>query len=155
MPEPPFVNHCLELPAPLGPVRARRMFGMCGLYVNGLFVALVAAERLYLKADAGTRATFGAAGCEPFTYRGDGRSVTLGYRAAPAEALDSPVPAGSARLSPACSHRSSAAASWRCSVTQTQPPSTRSQRAAAAAGSVRAWHGARAHDQGARTSALG
>lgn len=37
MPEPPFVDHCLELPAPLGPVRARRMFGMWGLYVDGLF----------------------------------------------------------------------------------------------------------------------
>lgn len=91
MPHPPFVEHCLELLAPLGPVRARRMFGGWGLYADGLFVALIAAERLYLKADAGTREQFAAAGCEPFVYSSDGKSVSLGYWTVPAEALDSPA----------------------------------------------------------------
>ena len=49
---PPLVEHCLELLAPLGTARARRMFGGHGLRVDGVFVALVAFERLYLKADA-------------------------------------------------------------------------------------------------------
>lgn len=88
---PPFVEHCLELLAPLGPARARRMFGGWGLYADDLFVALIAAERLYLKADAGTRERFAAAGCEPFTYSGDGKSVTLGYWTVPPEALESPA----------------------------------------------------------------
>lgn len=88
---PPFVEHCLELLAPLGPVRARRMFGGWGLYADGLFVALIAAERLYLKADAGSREHFAAAGCEPFTYSADGRSVSLGYWTVPPEALDAPA----------------------------------------------------------------
>lgn len=88
---PPFVDHCLELLAPLGTVRTRRMFGGWGLYVDELFLALIAGERLYLKADAESRNAFEAAACEPFVYRSDGKSVSLGYWTAPAEALDSPA----------------------------------------------------------------
>jgi len=65
------------------------------------------------------------------------------------------VPAGSARLSPACSQTSSAGASLRFWVTQTQPASTRNQRATAAAGSVRAWRGSSGHTHGATSVALG
>jgi len=87
---PPFVSHCLELMAPLGDVRARRMFGGHGLYLDELFIALIANERLYLKADDTSRAAFERAGCEPFMYsRRDTGAVTLGYWSAPDEALDS------------------------------------------------------------------
>ena len=86
-----FVSHCLELLAPLGTPRARRMFGGHGLYVDELFVALIASERLYLKADAQTRPRFEAAGCAPFVYDGQGRSVTMGYYTAPDDALESPA----------------------------------------------------------------
>ena len=84
-------THCLELLAPLGAVRARRMFGGHGLYVDDLFVALIADERLYLKVDAQTRAAFEAAGCEPFVYDGRGQAVTMGYWTAPDEAIESPA----------------------------------------------------------------
>lgn len=86
-----FVTHCLELLAPLGAARSRRMFGGHGLYVDELFVALIAFERLYLKADEQTRPQFVAAGCSPFVYDGKGRSVTLGYYSAPEEAMESPA----------------------------------------------------------------
>ena len=88
---PPFVEHCQELLAPLGAVRVRAMFGGWGLYLDGFFVALIAFERLYLKADASTREQFTAAGCQPFVYDGQGKSVTMGYWTAPDEALDSPM----------------------------------------------------------------
>ena len=88
---PPFVDHCAELLSPLGAVRVKRMFGGWGLYVDEIFLALIAYERLYLKADAETRAAFEAEGCEPFIYSADGKSVSLGYWTAPAEALDSPA----------------------------------------------------------------
>jgi len=91
MDPPPFVDHCLELLAPLGRVHARRMFGGWGLYADGLFVALIAADRLYLKTDAGSRERFAAAGCEPFVYSADGKCVTLGYWTVPPEALDAPA----------------------------------------------------------------
>ena len=91
MQTPPFVSHCLELFAPLGAVRARRMFGGHGIYLDGLFIALIAADRLYLKSDPTRRAAFERAGCEPFAYsRRDAGAVTLGYWSAPDEALDSP-----------------------------------------------------------------
>lgn len=85
-----FVAHCLELLGSVGPARSRRMFGGHGFYVDDLFIALIAYERLYLKADASTRAAFEAAGCQPFVYDGAGKSVTLGYFSAPEEAMESP-----------------------------------------------------------------
>jgi DNA transformation protein len=90
MPADGFVVHCLELLAPLGAARARRMFGGHGLYVDDVFVALVADDRLYLKADDATRARFEAAGCQPFTYEARGRRTATSYWSAPPEALESP-----------------------------------------------------------------
>ena len=88
---PPFVSHCLDLFAPLGAVRASRMFGGHGLYVDDVFVALIAEERLYMKTDDTSRTAFERAGCEPFAYsRRDRTAVTLGYWTAPEQALDSP-----------------------------------------------------------------
>ena len=85
-----FVDHCLELLAPLGRVRARRMFGGHGVYIDDLFVALIAAERLYLKAGPETSDRFAAAGGQPFTYARDGKTASLGFWTAPDEAMDSP-----------------------------------------------------------------
>jgi DNA transformation protein len=87
----PFVEHCVELLAPAGPARARRMFGGHGLYVGDLFVGLVAGERLYLKADAASAVHFAAAGCEPFVYRGRGRTVRMSFWSVPPDALESPA----------------------------------------------------------------
>jgi len=86
-----LVDHCIELLAPLGVVRSRRMFGGHGLYVDDLFIAILSAERLYLKADANTQTRFEAAGCVPFVYEAKGKSVRLGYWTAPPDAMDSPA----------------------------------------------------------------
>ena len=90
MAPPEIVAHCLELLTPLGATRARRMFGGFGLYIDDLFIALIAADRLYLKVDAQTRASFEAAGCLPFVYDAAGKQVSLGYFSAPEEAMESP-----------------------------------------------------------------
>lgn len=87
-----FAGYCGELFAPLGAVRVKRMFGGHGIYVDELFIAIVAGETLYLKADAQTKAQFEVAACRPFTYSAkDGRKMTMGYWSAPAEAMDSPA----------------------------------------------------------------
>jgi DNA transformation protein and related proteins len=86
-----LVDHCLELLSPLGAVRAKRMFGGHGLYIDDLFVALIAFERLYLKVDAASRERFEAAGGEPFVYDAKSRAVSLGYWTVPAEAMESPA----------------------------------------------------------------
>jgi DNA transformation protein len=85
-----FVAHCLELLGSVGTARSRRMFGGHGFYVDDLFIGLIAYERLYLKADAFTRASFEAAACLPFVYDGAGKSVTMAYFSAPEEAMESP-----------------------------------------------------------------
>ena len=93
-----FADFCCELLACLGPLRARRMFGGWGLSVDGLTVAIVAdlgqGDRLWLKADADTRAQFEAAGCARFTYpmrQGDQLvDRSMNYYCPPDEAMDAP-----------------------------------------------------------------
>jgi DNA transformation protein and related proteins len=86
-----LVAHCVELIAWVVRVPTRRMFGGHGVYVDDVFVALVAGERLYLKVDAQTRAQFEAAGAVPFVYgSAAGKTVALGYFSAPEEAMESP-----------------------------------------------------------------
>jgi DNA transformation protein len=108
---PPFVSHCLELLAPLGTARARRMFGGHGLYIDDVFVALIADERLYMKADDSSQPAFERAGSRPFAYsRRDCGAVALGYWSAPEDALDSPAAmAPWARLSLAAALKAKAA----------------------------------------------
>ena len=86
-----LVDHCLELLAPLGAVRARRMFGGHGLYCDDLFFALIANDGLYVKVDAQSQPAFVAAGCEPFVYDAKGRAMTMSYWSVPAEAMESPA----------------------------------------------------------------
>lgn len=84
-----FVAHCTELLGSGGTVRSRRMFGGHGLYVDGLFVAIIAAGRLYLKVDAQTRPAFEAAGCAPFIYDAARKAVAMSYFSAPDDAIES------------------------------------------------------------------
>ncbi len=83
-----FVEYTLELLEPLGPVRARAMFGGWGLYDGGLMFGLIIEGRLYLKVDDVTRPAFEAAGCEPFVYTGAHKPVTMSYWTAPTDAQD-------------------------------------------------------------------
>lgn len=86
-----FTELCVEMLAPLGPVRVRRMFGGQGLYVDGLFMAIIDDGQLFLKTDDVTRERFDAAGCVPFTFPNkDGEAVVTSYRRPPEEALESP-----------------------------------------------------------------
>jgi DNA transformation protein len=85
-----FTSHCVDLLAPLGPVRTKRMFGGVGFYIDDVFIALIAFERLYLKVDALTRPQFEAAGCRPFVYDAAGKAMTMGYFSAPEDAMESP-----------------------------------------------------------------
>ena len=104
-----FVAHCTELLGGLGPVRVRRMFGGHGLYAGEVFVALIAADRLYLKVDAISRPAFEAAGCVPFTF-GGGKTVVLGYFSVPDDAMESaPAMHPWARLALAAAMRARAA----------------------------------------------
>jgi DNA transformation protein and related proteins len=86
-----LTRHCMDLLSPLGRPRAKRMFGGVGLYVDDVFIALIAFERLYLKVDAQTRPKFEAAGCEPFIYDAATKAVAMSYFSAPDDAMESPA----------------------------------------------------------------
>jgi DNA transformation protein len=85
-----WVDHCLELLSPLGRPRAKRMFGGHGLYVDDVFIALLARDQLYLKVDEQTRPLFEAEGCTPFAFEHKGKPMQMSYFTAPPEAMDSP-----------------------------------------------------------------
>lgn len=87
-----FVAYCSELLSTVGEVRARRMFGGWGLYADGVFIAIIVGEILYLKTDEQTRSQFVRAGSKPFEYTARGKQRTsTGYWSAPPEAMDSPA----------------------------------------------------------------
>jgi DNA transformation protein and related proteins len=91
-PAPEIVAWSNELLAPLGAVRAKRMFGGWGLYVDEVFIAIIVGEDLFLKTDDESRPDFETAGCRPFEYRAaDGQHVAMSYWSAPAEAMESPA----------------------------------------------------------------
>ena len=83
-----FINYLVELLAPFGNVRARRMFGGCGIFKDDLMFGLVVEETLYLKVDDANRADFDARGLERFVYYKKGKPTYLSYYEAPEEALD-------------------------------------------------------------------
>ncbi len=87
-----FVSHCLELLSPLGSTSSRRMFGGHALYIDGLCMALIIQDTLYLKVDDSSRALFERSGCTPFTYTAKGDAIhSLGYYTAPEAAMESPA----------------------------------------------------------------
>ena len=87
-----FVSHCLELFTPLGRTSSRRMFGGHALYIDGLCMALIMGDMLYLKVDDAHRATFERAHCKPFTYAAKDHEIhSVSYYTAPDEAMESPA----------------------------------------------------------------
>ena len=90
MPDSGFVSHCLELLSPLGRTSSRRMFGGHALYIDGLCMALIMGDMLYLKADDAHRANFERANCKPFTYTAKDTEIhSLNYYTALEEAMES------------------------------------------------------------------
>ena len=75
---------------PFGPVSVRRMFGAYGVFYQGLMIALLNRDTLYLKSDQASVSLYHKQGCEQFTYQRQGRSVGLSYFAAPNNMFDSP-----------------------------------------------------------------
>ena len=85
-----FIRLIEEALAPLGSVKARRMFSGAGLYSGSVMFALIADDTLYLKADDATRTAFEAEGLGPFVYQGKGKPVRMSYWQAPQRLLDDP-----------------------------------------------------------------
>ena len=84
-----FLEWLRDLLEPIGRVGFKRMFGGHGLYLDGLFVAIVVDGRPYFKVDSETQPAFAAAGCAPFVYDSGGKHVEMSYWSLPESALDS------------------------------------------------------------------
>jgi len=63
-----FRTHLLELMAPLGGLRTRRMFGGVAIYREDLLFALVAGDRLSFQVDEDSRGWFEARNLAPFRH---------------------------------------------------------------------------------------
>ena len=66
---------------------ANRMFGGWGVYVDDVFIAIVAGDTLWLEVDEGNRADYDAAGAPAFRPFAD-RDTVMSYREVPADVLD-------------------------------------------------------------------
>lgn len=86
-----FAIYINDLLSPHGRIMIKRMFGGHGVYCDGLFIAILSGETLYFKADEASRQAFEDAGCARFTYSRAGQTASLGFYAAPAEAMESPA----------------------------------------------------------------
>jgi DNA transformation protein len=81
-----------DLFSEFGSVDIRRMFSGAGVFADGLMVALVVRDVLYLKSDETGAARFAAEGCEQFGYTRAGRRRTaLPYWRVPDRLLDDPA----------------------------------------------------------------
>jgi len=87
----PLVLHACELLSCLGPVQAKRMFGGYGLSVDGMNVAIIAYDTLFLKSNEQTKPQWLAAGARAFEYEARGEMRQTHYHTPPDEALESPA----------------------------------------------------------------
>jgi DNA transformation protein len=85
-----FVEHSLDLFAPLGDVTARSMFGGHGLYQDGIMFGLLDDGELFLKTDELCQPAFEAAGGKCWTYPSPKGPMQTRYFQPPAEAMDDP-----------------------------------------------------------------
>ncbi len=85
-----FADFVVEMFEPFGIVQAKRMFGGHGIFHDGLMIALIADDELYLKADAQAAPKFEALGLGPFEYNKNGKVMAMSYYRAPDEVLERP-----------------------------------------------------------------
>jgi DNA transformation protein len=89
LPRDEWIEHLLDLLAPLGRVTARRFFGGHGLVLAGEQFAFAIDGVLFLRADAALAAELEAQGAEPFSYETRVRKVRVGsYWSVPGAGLD-------------------------------------------------------------------
>jgi DNA transformation protein and related proteins len=85
-----FVAFAVDLLEPLGPVRARAMFGGHGIYCGDLMIGLVDDDEIFFKTDPETRPAFEGAGCRRWVFAGGGKTMETNYFRPPDEAHESP-----------------------------------------------------------------
>ena len=81
----------IELFSGFGPVTVRRMFSGVGVFADGLMIALVVDDVIYLKADDSFVPLFEREGQTPFSYKTrDGKRTLNSYWRMPERLYDEP-----------------------------------------------------------------
>jgi DNA transformation protein len=83
-----YRDFVLEQLAPAGRVTSRDMFGGVGLYLDGVFFALIDDDSLYFKTDDSNRPRFQNAGSRPFCPYPARPDLQMGYWEVPADVLE-------------------------------------------------------------------
>ena len=82
-----YITYVLDQLEYVGPARARRMFGGAGLYLDGLFFAILANDTLYFKVDDVNRPDYEALGMCPFRPDFE-KSYSMQYCEVPPDVLE-------------------------------------------------------------------
>ena len=82
-----YLNYVLDQLECTGPVISKKMFGEVGLYLGGVFFALIAADVLYFKVDELNRHDYEAKGMGSFKPFGE-KSYALQYYEVPIDVLE-------------------------------------------------------------------
>ena len=86
-----FAEFLREQLAPLGHVTMRRMFGKTGVFCDGLMLAMVRDDALYVRVDDDNRAVFREAeSLPPLNYEKKGGSIDLAFWRVPERLFDEP-----------------------------------------------------------------
>lgn len=86
-----FVEFLDEQLAPLGHVVLRPMFGMFGVFCDGVMLGIAGDGALYLRVDDGNRHDFAEAAHEPpLSYVKNGKRIDLSFWRAPERLFDDP-----------------------------------------------------------------
>ena len=86
-----FADFLREQLAPLGRVTMRRMFGKTGVFCDGLMLAMVRDDVLYVRVDDGNRTAFKEAEAfPPLNYAKKGSTIDLAFWRVPERLFDEP-----------------------------------------------------------------
>lgn len=82
-----YLDYVLDQLQCVGEVVAKKMFGGAGIYLDGIFFALIANNVLYFKVDSSNKLDYETAGMEPFRPRGK-KSYAMQYYEVPVSVLE-------------------------------------------------------------------
>ena len=86
-----FAEFLREQLAPLGRITMRRMFGKTGVFCDGLMLAMVRDDVLYVRVDDSNRTVFKeAAAFPPLNYEKKGGTIDLAFWRVPERLFDEP-----------------------------------------------------------------
>jgi DNA transformation protein len=83
-----YLQYVLEQLEGLGHVVTRRMFGAVGLYHDGLFFGLIAADTVYFKVNESSRRDYEVRGADRFRPFPEKPHLSMTYYSVPADILE-------------------------------------------------------------------